>query len=132
MNRIVLEGYIVISVMIAITDILLAIQSVKKNKTTGRFLGLACAAAALVDISYLIICLGDCIYDLLLLKIYFFSVSFDDPVVFHVFSPLFFYSYGSASCRFFRQISHVQTHFRYPVIIIADSFSKWNPFFAKC
>lgn len=54
MNRIVLEGYIVISVMIAITDILLAIQSVKKNKTTGRFLGLACAAAALVDISYLI------------------------------------------------------------------------------
>lgn len=54
MNRIVLEGYIVISVMIAITDILLAIQSMKKNKTTGRFLGLACAAAALVDISYLI------------------------------------------------------------------------------
>lgn len=49
-----LRCYIVISVIIALTDIVLAVSSFRKNRTTGRFLGLACAGAAVVDISYLV------------------------------------------------------------------------------
>ncbi len=53
-ETVVVNAYIVISIIIAATDILLAVKSFKKNKTTGRFLGFACMGAAIVDISYLI------------------------------------------------------------------------------
>lgn len=59
MNEIFLESYIVISVLIALTDAVLSKKSIQKNKTTGRFLGYACAGAAVVDISYLISILND-------------------------------------------------------------------------
>lgn len=59
MNEILLKCYIVISVLIAIADILLSVKSIQKNKTTGRYLGYACAVAAIVDISYLISILND-------------------------------------------------------------------------
>ena len=59
MNEQFLGFYIVISVLIAAIDIILAVQSLQKNKTTGRFLGYACAGAAVVDISYLVSILNE-------------------------------------------------------------------------
>ena len=59
MNEILLKCYIAISILIAIADILLSVKSIQKNKTTGRYLGYACAVAAIVDISYLISILND-------------------------------------------------------------------------
>ena len=49
-----LNCYIEISILIALADGILAIKSILKNKTTGRYLSFACAGAAVVDISYLI------------------------------------------------------------------------------
>ncbi|MCF2661575.1 diguanylate cyclase domain-containing protein [Pseudoflavonifractor phocaeensis] len=54
MHALFLDCYIKISILIALTDGVLAIKSILKNKTTGRYLGFACAGAAVVDISYLI------------------------------------------------------------------------------
>ena len=51
MNEVVLKTYVFLSIIIAATDIILGMKSIKKNKTTGRFLGLACIGAAIVDIS---------------------------------------------------------------------------------
>ena len=49
-----LNCYIEISILIALADGILAIKSILKNKTTGRYLSFACAGAAVVDISYFI------------------------------------------------------------------------------
>ena len=59
MHEIFLDCYIKVSVVIALMDVILAVKSIQKNKTTGRFLGFACAGAAVVDISYLISILND-------------------------------------------------------------------------
>ncbi|MCF2664816.1 diguanylate cyclase [Oscillibacter valericigenes] len=59
MNATFLDCYTMISILIAVVDGFLAIKSFQKNKTTGRFLGYACAGAAVVDISYLISILND-------------------------------------------------------------------------
>lgn len=59
MNAMFLDYYIMISILIALVDAVLAIKSFQKNKTTGRFLGHACAGAAVVDISYLVSILND-------------------------------------------------------------------------
>lgn len=53
------EIYSYISILIALLDIILAVLSIRKNKTTGRYLGFACAGAAVVDLSYLISILSD-------------------------------------------------------------------------
>lgn len=53
------EIYSYISILIALLDIILAVLSIQKNKTTGRYLGFACAGAAVVDLSYLISILSD-------------------------------------------------------------------------
>ena len=44
-ETVMINAYIVISIIIAATDILLAVKSFEKNKTTGRFLGFACMGA---------------------------------------------------------------------------------------
>ena len=54
-----LEGYIWILVLIAFVDLILAGLSLRKNKTTGRYLGFACAGAAVVNLSYLVSILSD-------------------------------------------------------------------------
>ena len=54
MNSAFLDCYIKISILIAVVDVLLAVKSFKKNKTTGRYLAYACLGAAVVDVSYLI------------------------------------------------------------------------------
>lgn len=59
MNAMFLDYYIMISILIALVDAVLAIKSFQKNKTTGRFLGHACTGAAVVDISYLVSILND-------------------------------------------------------------------------
>lgn len=59
MNATFLDGYIRVSVLIALIDAVLAVKSFQKNKTTGRFLGFACAGAAVVDLSYLVSILND-------------------------------------------------------------------------
>lgn len=59
MQEMFLDCYIKISVVIALMDVFLAVKSIQKNKTTGRFLGFACVGAAVVDISYLISILND-------------------------------------------------------------------------
>ena len=59
MHEIFLDCYIKVSVVIALMDVILAVKSIQKNKTTGRFLGFACVGAAVVDISYLISILND-------------------------------------------------------------------------
>ena len=59
MNAMFLDYYIMIFILIALVDAVLAIKSFQKNKTTGRFLGHACTGAAVVDISYLVSILND-------------------------------------------------------------------------
>ena len=59
MSEIFLDCYIKLSILIAVIDIMLSIMSFQKNRTTGRYLGYACAGAAVVDISYLISILKD-------------------------------------------------------------------------
>ena len=59
MDKLFLNCYIIISILIALIDIVLFIKSIQKNKTTGKYLGYACAGAAIVDISYLISILND-------------------------------------------------------------------------
>lgn len=54
MDEIVLRAYIIISVLIAFTDMWLSVKSFRKNSNTGRYLAFACAGAAVVDISYLV------------------------------------------------------------------------------
>ena len=46
MNQVIVDGYIYISIVIALTGAILSVKSFQKNKTTGFFLGCACAAAA--------------------------------------------------------------------------------------
>ena len=76
-ETVVINAYIVISIIIAATDILLAVKSFKKNKTTGRFLGFACMGAAIVDISYLISIISDSYMCMAAMSsIYFISIDF--------------------------------------------------------
>lgn len=76
-ETVVINAYIVISIIIAATDILLAVKSFKKNKTTGRFLGFACVGAAIVDISYLISIISDSYMCMAAMSsIYFISIDF--------------------------------------------------------
>ena len=59
MNNTFIDCYFIVSVLIALIDIVLFIKSIQKNNTTGKYLGYACAVAAVVDISYLISILND-------------------------------------------------------------------------
>ena len=59
MNAAFLDCYAKVSILIALIDAVLGVKSFQKNKTTGRFLGYACAGAAIVDISYLISIMND-------------------------------------------------------------------------
>lgn len=54
-----LDAYILLSILIALMDLYLGVLSIRKNRTTGRYLGLACIGAAIVDLSYLISILSD-------------------------------------------------------------------------
>ena len=77
MNEIFLDCYIKISILIAVIDIILSIKSIQKNSTTGRYLGFACAGAAVVDISYLISILNDSYLCMSITSsIYFVSIDF--------------------------------------------------------
>lgn len=77
MNKMLMEGYIVISILIALMDALLSVKCIQKNKTTGRYLGYACAGAAVVDISYLISILNDSYLCMSVMSsIYFISIDF--------------------------------------------------------
>lgn len=77
MNEVVSKIYVFLSIIIAATDIILAIKSIKKNKTTGRFLGLACIGAAIVDISYLISIISDSYMAMSVMSsIYFVSIDY--------------------------------------------------------
>ena len=53
MDRLFIDIYINISLIIALTDVLLSIMCFFKKKSTGRYLGAACIFAAIVDLSYL-------------------------------------------------------------------------------
>lgn len=76
-ETVMINAYIVISIIIAATDILLAVKSFEKNKTTGRFLGFACMGAAIVDISYLISIISDSYMCMAIMSsIYFISIDF--------------------------------------------------------
>lgn len=59
MNTMFLNVYAIFSIFIALIDIVLAVKSRQKSKTTGRYLSYACLGAAVVDISYLISILND-------------------------------------------------------------------------
>lgn len=75
MNKLFLNCYIIISILIAIIDVILSVSSVKKNNSVGRYLGYACAGAAVVDISYLISILNDSYFCMSLMSsIYFISI----------------------------------------------------------
>ena len=77
MNEIFLDCYIKISILIAVIDIVLAVKSIQKNNMTGRYLGYACAGAAVVDISYLISILNDSYLCMSITSsIYFVSIDF--------------------------------------------------------
>ena len=54
-----MDAYILLSILIALMDLYLGVLSIRKNRTTGRYLGLACIGAAIVDLIYLISILSD-------------------------------------------------------------------------
>lgn len=54
MKSVFVDIYIDASILIAVLDVILAVKSIQKKNSTGRFLGYACVGAAVVDISYLI------------------------------------------------------------------------------
>ena len=75
MSEIFLDLYIKFSILIALIDIILAIKSTKKNRTTGRFLGYACVGAALVTVSYLVsILIDDYLWMSVMSSIYFINI----------------------------------------------------------
>ena len=77
MNEVFLDCYIRFSVLIALIDIILSVKSIQKNKNTGRYLGCACAGAAVVDISYLISILNDSYFCMSIMSsVYFVSIDF--------------------------------------------------------
>ena len=77
MNQTLLESYILVSIVIAATDVVLAIKSIQKNKAAGRYLGLACVGAAVVDLSYLVSILsGDYFCVSVMSSVYFVSIDF--------------------------------------------------------
>lgn len=59
MHQMFLHCYIIISILIAIIDIILFHKSVQKKNVIGKYLGYACFVAAIVDISYLVSILND-------------------------------------------------------------------------
>lgn len=73
----IINIYIAISIIIAVTDAILALKAFKKNKTTGKFLGFACMGAAIVDISYLVSIISDSYMRMSIMSsIYFISIDF--------------------------------------------------------
>ncbi len=73
----IINIYIAISIIIAVTDAILALKAFKKNKTTGKFLGFACMGAAVVDISYLVSIISDSYMRMSIMSsIYFISIDF--------------------------------------------------------
>ena len=77
MDQALLDGYICVSIVIALTDLFLSVEALQKNKTTGRYLGLTCIAAAVVDISYLLSILNDSYFRVSVTSsIYFVSIDF--------------------------------------------------------
>ena len=59
MNNLFLDAYTVVSILIALADLILAVRSLMRHTTAGRYLGYACVGAAVVDISYLVSILSD-------------------------------------------------------------------------
>ena len=76
-ETIFLDIYIKVSILIAVIDVFLAWQSFRKNGTTGRYLGLACVGAAIVDISYLAsILAGNYLFMSVMSSVYFVTIDF--------------------------------------------------------
>lgn len=74
-EMIFLDIYIKVSILIAVIDVFLAWRSFRKNKTTGRYLGFACAGSAIVDISYLVsILVDDYLFMSVMSSIYFVTI----------------------------------------------------------
>lgn len=72
-----LDAYILLSILIALMDLYLGVLSIRKNRTTGRYLGLACIGAAIVDLSYLISILsGSYLCMSVMSSIYFIDIDF--------------------------------------------------------
>lgn len=75
MDQTFIDFYIKISLIIALTDILLSVMCFLKKKNTGKYLGAACIFAAVVDLSYLGSLLTDSyFYMSVLSSIYFVSI----------------------------------------------------------
>lgn len=75
MDRLFIDIYINISLIIALTDVLLSIMCFFKKKSTGRYLGAACIFAAIVDLSYLgSLMIDSYFYMSVLSSIYFVSI----------------------------------------------------------
>lgn len=72
-----LDDYILLLILIALMDLYLGVLSIRKNRTTGRYLGLACIGAAIVDLSYLISILSDSYLCMSVMSsIYFINIDF--------------------------------------------------------
>lgn len=77
MNEVVLDVYVFLSIIIAVTDVFLGVRSFKKNRTTGRALGYACIGAAIVDISYLVSIISDSYMTMSVMSsVYFISIDY--------------------------------------------------------
>ena len=84
-------------------DLYLGVLSIRKNRTTGRYLGLACIGAAIVDLSYLISILSDSYLCMSVMSsIYFIDIDFMllNLVAFNVyFTKGSFVSWGKKAMR---------------------------------
>lgn len=77
MNEAILNVYVVLSIIIAVTDVFLGVRSFKKNRMTGRALGYACIGAAIVDISYLVSIISDSYMTMSIMSsVYFISIDY--------------------------------------------------------
>ena len=98
-----MDAYILLSILIALMDLYLGVLSIRKNRTTGRYLGLACIGAAIVDLSYLISILSDSYLCMSVMSsIYFIDIDFMllNLVAFNVyFTKGSFVSWGKKAMR---------------------------------
>ena len=137
MNATFLDSYIAISVLIALIDGILAVKSLRKNKTSGLYLGYACAGAAVVDLSYLVSILSD---NYLLMStmssIYFVTI---DVMLLNLLAFTVYFTKGRFTkiCKWFIGLSILYTAFEIvvfslnPFSEIAIHYIRRDTFFAK-
>jgi len=120
-EALIINAYIVISIIIAVTDVLLSVKSMKINNKTGKVFGYTCMGAAIVDVSYLISIISDSYMSMAFMSSLYF-VSIDYMLVCLLVFTVYF-TKGKFSKRGIRAITCCFSYCLYELILFAI-----NPF----